>query len=769
MRALNRTFALGCWIRQDRANFFVLKKIFFLLMLSLCAFQNLGISAKKEKNEFSFSQNENPAGKKVYSHFLNALILERYGELERALKEYSRTLALEPQASLIYQQRANLYLKMGQPEKALPDAQAFYKLHPEDPEASLFLASIHLMLDQKITARQILEKSIEENPKYIPSLIELSNILLFEDSPKAIKILENILKIDPFSIQAYYSLGLVYQKMEEFPKAKNMFEKVIEIDPESVPSLLFLGETYEKENNLESAILYFEKALKKAPEHFSLRMQLISLYSKLKQFDKIENLLQIYLNDPSPPMEANFWLALVYENKKQWEKALFYYLQAQKGMNNPELHIRAASVYSQLGESKNALRSLKTAVKLSPQEAQFHYFLGLAYLDLKKPKKAIKEFEKAIELKKDFASSYFQLGIALDSIKKWPEAEKMFKHVIKIDPTNASAYNYLGYTYADRNENLFEARKLIEKALEIDQDNPAYADSLGWLNFREGDILRAISHLKSAVESMPDPAIFDHLGDCYHALGNSLEAALSYRQALELDPKNKTIRKKLERYKKWLLPESPARKLLKNFEKTLSETPYLSGMILLKGKKNFIAKGSSSGFFYLRKTNPSHQLSTTTITELRMDLGLSAQMPVTLRYESNAISQWTVFPPEIKEQMPQETKKLLEIIASFFDNKLLLPLDQWQTEVQEKSKHYILTYQDRSLTLKKKTGLVETILWGNTILKIEKYQNINRNFFPQKIKIKSLNKNETDLKEIEIEFSRLSLDTIENKIFKAKE
>src|SRR3989338_7285881 len=166
MRALNRTFALGCWIRQDRANFFVLKKIFFLLILSLCAFQNLGISAKKEKN---------------------------------------RTLALEPQASLIYQQRANLYLKMGQPEKALPDAQAFYKLHPEDPEASLFLASIHLMLDQKITARQILEKSIEENPKYIPSLIELSNILLFEDSPKAIKILENILKIDPFSIQAYYS------------------------------------------------------------------------------------------------------------------------------------------------------------------------------------------------------------------------------------------------------------------------------------------------------------------------------------------------------------------------------------------------------------------------------------------------------------------------------------------------------------------------------------------------------------------------------------
>lgn len=744
-----------------------IKKFFFLLSLFLVALPNLGTAAKREKNKISISKNEEKKEVKVYSHFLNALLLERYGELERALKEYNRTLALEPQASLIYQQRANLYLKMGQPEKALPDAKTYYNLHPEDPEASLFLASIHLMLGQKITARQILERTIEEVPKHIPSLIELSNIILFEDSPKAIKILEKILKIDPFSIQAYYSLGLAYQKMEDFPKAKNMFEKVIEIDPESIPSLLLLGEANEKENNLKSAVLYYEKALKKTPENFALRMQMVSLYSKLKLFDKMENLLQIYADDPSPPMEANLWLALVYENKKEWEKALHYYLRAQKGIHNSELHIRAASIYSQLGDHKNALKSLKTAVKQSPQEHQFHYFLGLAYLDIKKPKKAIKEFEKTIELEKDFASAYFQLGIALDSVKKWPEAEKMFKHVIKIDPTNSSAYNYLGYTYADRNENLFEARKLIEKALEIDQDNPAYADSLGWLNFREGNILRAIDHLKSAVESMPDPAIFDHLGDCYHALENSPEAALNYSNALRLDPKNKTIQKKLENYKKWLLPESPARKLLKDFESNLNQIPYLSGVVLLKGKKNFIAKGSSSGFFYLRKTSPSQAPSTTTLTELRLDLGSGMETPVTLRFENNTMSQWSVFPPELKDHLPKDSKEFLEIIASFFDNKLLLPLDQWQTRVQEKSNSYILTYQDRSVSLKKKTGLVEKIQYGNYSLKIEKFQTMSGRFLPQKIKIEWAGKNENDLKEIEIEFSRLSLEKIENKIFKA--
>ena len=66
-------------------------------------------------------------------------------------------------------------------------------------------------------------------------------------------------------------------------------------------------------------------------------------------------------------------------------------------------------------------------------------------------------------------------------------------------PKNASAWNYLGYMLADQGTRLAEAQGCIQKALEIDPDNYAYLDSLGWVYFRQNKLDEAENQLSHSV------------------------------------------------------------------------------------------------------------------------------------------------------------------------------------------------------------------------------------------------------------------------------
>ena len=85
---------------------------------------------------------------------------------------------------------------------------------------------------------------------------------------------------------------------------------------------------------------------------------------------------------------------------------------------------------------------------------------------------------------------------------------------------------------ADRNVRLDEAQKLISRALELDPENGAYLDSLGWVYYRlnrledaEHALVRALA--KSGIGQ--DPTVHDHLGDVYLKLGRPRTPSLNGR------------------------------------------------------------------------------------------------------------------------------------------------------------------------------------------------------------------------------------------------
>ncbi|MGH9441259.1 MAG: tetratricopeptide repeat protein [Thermoanaerobaculia bacterium] len=131
----------------------------------------------------------------------------------------------------------------------------------------------------------------------------------------------------------------------------------------------------------------------------------------------------------------------------------------------------------------------------------------------------------------------FRRGSALERGGRFEDAARAFEEILKVRPDDAQTLNYLGYMYAENGTHLAEARKMIEHAVELDPQNGAFLDSLGWVRFRMNDLEGAKSALRKAAQRMPsDPTVQEHLGDIQAKLGRKSEAVALWRKSLSLSP-----------------------------------------------------------------------------------------------------------------------------------------------------------------------------------------------------------------------------------------
>jgi Flp pilus assembly protein TadD len=128
------------------------------------------------------------------------------------------------------------------------------------------------------------------------------------------------------------------------------------------------------------------------------------------------------------------------------------------------------------------------------------------------------------------------------------EIERLLRKVIELRPDHAHAYNALGYTLADRNLRLPEAKALIEQALKLAPDDAYIIDSMGWVEYRLGNLSAARRYLERAWSIKPDAEIGAHLGEVLWKAGEQARARETWRAAREKNPDNDTLRNTLKRF-----------------------------------------------------------------------------------------------------------------------------------------------------------------------------------------------------------------------------
>jgi Flp pilus assembly protein TadD len=128
-----------------------------------------------------------------------------------------------------------------------------------------------------------------------------------------------------------------------------------------------------------------------------------------------------------------------------------------------------------------------------------------------------------------------------------PLLEQDLRFILEREPDNAMVLNALGYTLADRTTRYAEARELIEQAYQLNPDDPAILDSLGWVNYRQGNLDEAERLLRKALQDFPDHEVAAHLGEVLWAQGKQKEARKIWRKALGQQPDSSILRSTLLR------------------------------------------------------------------------------------------------------------------------------------------------------------------------------------------------------------------------------
>ena len=209
---------------------------------------------------------------------------------------------------------------------------------------------------------------------------------------------------------------------------------------------------------------------------------------------------------------------------------------------------RRASILAGQGKLPEARKLLQALPERTPEDARMKLNAEVALLrEHKQFKAAYDLLGKAIAKPPFDADLVYDQAMIAEKMGNLAEMERLLRQVISNKPEYHNAYNALGYSLADRNLRLPEAKELIQKALTFAPEDPFISDSLAWVEFRMGNKAEALRILTAAYKMRPDADIAAHLGEVLWSLGQRERAQAIWKEGLLLNSENETLQETLKR------------------------------------------------------------------------------------------------------------------------------------------------------------------------------------------------------------------------------
>lgn len=160
---------------------------------------------------------------------------------------------------------------------------------------------------------------------------------------------------------------------------------------------------------------------------------------------------------------------------------------------------------------------------------------------------AVQAFTRALQVVPNDPELLYERGLAYAEAGQIDPAVRDFESLLKLKPGDVDASNALGFTLADANRNLPEATQLLTVARAAKPNDPAIADSWGWLQYRLGHLDQAAQTLQGAWLARKDADVGVHLGEVLWKQGRHQDAEHVFAEVRKLDPHSSSLQQALKR------------------------------------------------------------------------------------------------------------------------------------------------------------------------------------------------------------------------------
>ena len=508
----------------------------------------------------------------VYKFLLAEIALQRNDP--NAAGHLYLDLAKLTKNSLLAQNAAQLGSMVRNGRLALDAADVWSKLDPKSADAQKVLAEMYIASGNLAKARPIVKKILESEESKGDGFLYLNNILSrVENKTNALRFIVDIAKPYPNMVEAHFAVAHTAHMAGNETIRDRELKIVDSLDPKWETSILFKGAIlFQQDPN--QAIDEYKKFINKNPKSNSVRLELAKALVQTEKYAEAKQHFEQLVNSPLASSDLSLTVALLALESGDDLVAEKYLKQAleRKHPNPDQIYMYLARIYAQredlasvlnwvekisagpmfidsrifAAQSIHAKNGISDAINYLDQFKSLDRQEKLKFLQLKTSflyndnqyQQAINLMLSEEEKYNDSAEFYFDFGLLYEKNKDFESMEKHLKKAISLKPDYAIAYNALGYSYADRNIKLDDAKKYIEIALSIDPQNHYILDSMGWVYFRLGNYDIAYEFITKAYTIQEDPEIAAHLGEVLWKQGKQNEAISIWQSSLEKFPEN---------------------------------------------------------------------------------------------------------------------------------------------------------------------------------------------------------------------------------------
>lgn len=450
--------------------------------------------------------------------------------LEQALKKNMDSAFLWSQKAMKEAQKANI-------DDALKLTQLSLQKNPDDFDALLLLGKLYSTKGKHSEALKTFKTALNQNDQSE----EVYNLIAREyiesnDTSSGIQTLKSCITDLPETMTCLYYLASIYLDQKNYNEALKYFILAKQLNPDNPNLLQTIGDIYIQKKQYQKALDIFNQLKQLYPDDMTQSIRLGLIYYELERVDEAISEFEIVQKKFPDSDRMQYYLGLLYIEKKELQTAYNYFDQIKEDSQFfKEALNRQIYILREQGKVENAVALMDKRISKKNQTEEVVALKISILIYEKKYKKALTEINQAMDRFQTSKKYLLQRAIIYEKLGRWDDARADLETLIDIEPDSEQAYNYLGYTMLERGDDIDEALKYINKAVQLKPNDGHIMDSLGWAYYKKKDYQNALKLLQKANRYRPkEPAILEHLGDVYFSLKNKRLARIYYEQAITI-------------------------------------------------------------------------------------------------------------------------------------------------------------------------------------------------------------------------------------------
>jgi len=465
-------------------------------------------------------------------------------QMDKSLEAFSLWQEIEPAAPMANQMLVSLLLSSGKFQEARPQVTQMLAAASKSPgNVFMLIHSLLIRAPDKNAALDWLADVAKSYPAVAEAHWAVAQLASAANKNElALTEIQQAVKLRPeWDMSAMFEVQLLLPK--EPARALDKLQKFSDAHPENKDVRLYYARALLEQKRYAESRVQFQKLLTADPENNELAFAIALLSLQLGELDRAEKeLLETLARGKKDADTVHYYLGQLNEAKKEDAKALEQYRQVVEGDYVYSAHLREAYLLNKANKLDEARAALKSAPVTDDQQQ-----VTLVLIDSQMLRDA-KQFDTSYQVLVDELKTLpnqpqllFEAAMAADKLGKFEIFEQMLRKLLQVAPEHAQAYNALGYSFLERNVKIEEGMKLVEKAYQIEPNDAAITDSVGWGYYRLGKLDKSVEFLRRAFAANPDPEIAAHLGEVLWAQGNKDEAKKVLQNAIKANPENEIL------------------------------------------------------------------------------------------------------------------------------------------------------------------------------------------------------------------------------------